>query len=65
VKLAITVAMHAGTLAKLPQLGAPGSVGLEKLGFVPEVLVGPKENPLLFTDPLLFPAELYPYSEYT
>jgi len=47
--------MHAGTLAKLPQLGALGLVALANAGLVPKVLFGPKENPVLLTMLLLFP----------
>ena len=32
-KFAITVAIHAGTLVKSVQLGAPGAVGLFSSGF--------------------------------
>jgi hypothetical protein len=41
VKLAITVAMQAVVVVKLPQLGELGSTGFAKLGFVPKVLLGP------------------------
>ena len=60
VKLAMTAAIHAGTLDALPQFGAPGSTGLAKLGFVPSVLFEPRENPELLFDPSLFPLAANP-----
>jgi hypothetical protein len=40
-KFAIIVAMQFGTVDALPQLGAPGTVAFEKLGFE-LVIFGPK-----------------------
>ena len=47
--------MHAGTLEKLLQDGAPGLTGLEKEGLVPVALPVPKAKPELLLIKSLFP----------
>ena len=45
---------------RLLQLGMPGSSGFAKLGFIPEMLLGPNINaPPLLSTPKLLPVELY------
>jgi len=60
VKLAMTVAMQSGTFILPLQEGAPGATGLANDGLLPNVLFGPKLNPVLPGDALLFPPEEYP-----
>jgi hypothetical protein len=47
--------MHAGTLEKLLQLGAPEFTGFKNVGLLPTVLPSPKENPLLLSISMLSP----------